>query len=163
MINYDSSVIQAFAKRLYGRAGTLVALCLCAGGILGAALGILTANREYLLLLVLLGVLFGYLFGVERAFQLKLQAQMALCQVQIELNTRRLPLQCDSAVSDGLGDVVTKSGQLEMDQAAKVDGHRRAARNLASSGRTQAEISKELLPHNFFLNRELKWRNFLPF
>lgn len=37
--------------------------------------------------LVLFGLL-GWALGRERAFVLKLQAQTALCQTQIELNTR---------------------------------------------------------------------------
>lgn len=31
----------------------------------------------------------GFLIGQERAFRLKLQAQIALCQVRIEENTRK--------------------------------------------------------------------------
>jgi hypothetical protein len=41
---------------------------------------------------VLIGASFlciiGYYFGKEKAFQLKLQAQVSLCQVAIEENTR---------------------------------------------------------------------------
>jgi hypothetical protein len=33
--------------------------------------------------------LVGYSLAQDKAFQLKLQAQVALCQVQIELNTHR--------------------------------------------------------------------------
>ena len=37
-----------------------------------------------------LGALFGIMAGNARANALRLQAQIALCQVQIERNTRRL-------------------------------------------------------------------------
>jgi hypothetical protein len=33
----------------------------------------------------------AFLLGQERAFHLRLQAQLALCQVQIEENTRKSP------------------------------------------------------------------------
>jgi hypothetical protein len=36
----------------------------------------------------LVGGVIGYFIGTERAFVLRLQAQIALCQVQIERNTR---------------------------------------------------------------------------
>ncbi len=37
---------------------------------------------------VILGI-FGYSMGTQKAFQLKLQAQTAICQVQIEKNTQK--------------------------------------------------------------------------
>jgi hypothetical protein len=36
----------------------------------------------------ILGGAMGYAIGTEKAFTLRLQAQVALCQVQIEANTR---------------------------------------------------------------------------
>ena len=38
---------------------------------------------------VVLGGAIGYVWGTQRAFILKLQAQTALCQVRIEENTRQ--------------------------------------------------------------------------
>ena len=41
-----------------------------------------------MLALAVFGLGIGVAFGLEKAFLLKLQAQTALCQLQIEANTR---------------------------------------------------------------------------
>ena len=40
---------------------------------------------------ILIGAAIGYSMGSTRAFRLKLEAQIALAQVEIEANTRRTP------------------------------------------------------------------------
>ena len=102
MQKYDSSVIESFAQALYDRAGTIVlvntvgfALVAAAGGYfmfkgLGATLGLL------------LGGGLGFYLGQQKAFVLKLQAQTALCQVQIETNTRSPTVPSSSARSASL-------------------------------------------------------------
>lgn len=59
--------------------------------MIGDAAGYMV-NREADLFAALGAVvagLIGYAIGTEKAFQLKLQAQTALCQVKIEENTRK--------------------------------------------------------------------------
>ena len=96
MTTYDPTVIQRFADRLYARA----ALSLVVSTILGVLIGLVTAPVILQSLppalslrcpewvpVVLLGLL-GLGQGFERGAQMKLQAQTALCQLQIERNTR---------------------------------------------------------------------------
>ena len=68
-VEYDSTVIETFAAAALDRD-------LAFGG---------------LFLGVVLGLAAGLSFGRARAFKLKLEAQVALCQVQIERNTERTP------------------------------------------------------------------------
>lgn len=37
---------------------------------------------------VLIGVVLGFILGQRKSYHLKLEAQLALCQIQIEKNTR---------------------------------------------------------------------------
>lgn len=97
MPNYDRAVIQSFANKLYNQADTMIALFtaggVACGGLGGFVLGGgLTQNGNGPQVCGVIGAvivgLFGYFMGESRAFLLKLQAQMALCQAQIEANTR---------------------------------------------------------------------------
>lgn len=96
MTTYDPAVIQRFADRLYARA----ALSLVASTILGGLIGLVTAPFLLQALppglslrcpdwvpVIVLGLL-GLGQGFERGAQMRLQAQTALCQLQIERNTR---------------------------------------------------------------------------
>ena len=93
---YDPSVIHEFAKRLYKQASSLVLNStilwgfLCAGGGALAALALQPFDYGPVVVAVstLLGAIAGYNRGLEQAFRLRLEAQTALCQVQIEINTR---------------------------------------------------------------------------
>jgi len=96
MAHYNPEIIQAFADRLYARAALSMVLSTVLGGLIGlvAAPFILQALPVAVVLrcpewvpAVLLGVI-GFFQGVEKGFLLKLQAQTALCQLQIERNTR---------------------------------------------------------------------------
>jgi hypothetical protein len=114
--SYDPQVIQQYCDELYREARRIViwstinsALLV---GILGAILGTslitfvagqrtslsaapLAACGMVVILSVvgaILGAVNGYHSGSARAFDLKLTAQTALCQKQIELNTRRTAL-----------------------------------------------------------------------
>ena len=92
-VQYDSAIIMKFAGRLYAQAQAIVArytlLGLVLGGLLGYVGGALN-HTEVGGALVGFGFfgIVGYFIGQERAFHLKLQAQQALCFVQIEMNTR---------------------------------------------------------------------------
>lgn len=94
MAEYDPDVIHKFADRLYSRATSIVVTYTLTGALVGGGFGFTTtyylsssqAPIFIVLGLLLLGAL-GYAIGSERAFLLRLQAQTALCQVQIEQNT----------------------------------------------------------------------------
>lgn len=93
MVEYDVAVIQKFAAKLYAEASRIVAGLFVLFGILGAfGLAILFGGRVQEPILYWFGVLFsaciGGAIGQARSFHLRLQAQMALCQAQIERNTR---------------------------------------------------------------------------
>ena len=94
-IRYAPSVIQEHAEDLYSRASRRVVLYGFMGIVVGAAIGfVLSASADDVLSAALtggaiIGALVGIGMGRSRAFALELQAQMALCQVAIEANTRR--------------------------------------------------------------------------
>ena len=94
---YDPKVIQNFADLLYAQANTIIALCTLVALSLGSAGGYMLPLKGDIQLVatgvgaVLFGVV-GYILGQGIAFRFKLQAQIALCQVQIEQNSRgKLP------------------------------------------------------------------------
>jgi len=96
MTEYDSKVLYEFADRLYSRAAWiawgyafLAALLGFFGG--GAAVAAVGSRDSTVMAGVTFAVLFaaiGYSVGREKGFALRLQAQTALCQAQIEANTR---------------------------------------------------------------------------
>lgn len=88
MVNYDPGVIKTFAKLLYERANTVIAVNTVIGVIVGAAAGKFAFGNGGMAVLAFIAGAIGYLIGSQKAFLLKLQAQTALCQVQIEQNTR---------------------------------------------------------------------------
>jgi outer membrane lipoprotein SlyB len=95
-IHYDPQVIQEFALGLYRQANSIIATHTVVGGILGAAAGAvvgIVTNESAMaiagaLFIGLLGAALGLSMGRQKSFSLKLQAQTALCQLQIEANTR---------------------------------------------------------------------------
>ncbi len=95
-ITYDPTVIQTFAARLYTQANSIVAVWTALGLFGGMALGFAVAtisdmvdwSAPYIALGAVILAAIGYSHGSSKAFALKLQAQIALCQVQIEANTR---------------------------------------------------------------------------
>jgi hypothetical protein len=97
--NYDPSIIEIFAERLYAKAAAFVMGSVVVGGALGAALGAVPltslgaswpvpSSFGFATMLVggLAGAVVGYFIGETRSFSYKLQAQSALCQLQIERN-----------------------------------------------------------------------------
>ena len=106
MVTYDPGVILAYAGRLYRNADAILVL----GAILGLAVGWLggAAAGFYLfrhseaagampVIGLVLGCLFGLVSAQGRAMAYRLQAQIALCQVQIEINTRSFAPSAQSA------------------------------------------------------------------
>ncbi len=96
MSTYDPALIQREADRLYRRATTAAPM----SSLLGVAIGFVVAPHllqaippvvslrcpEWVVPVVF-GIL-GWLQGLERGAQLRIQAQAALCQLRIEANTR---------------------------------------------------------------------------
>jgi hypothetical protein len=98
--DYDPGVIEEFAERLYGKAAAFVLASAVAGGALGAAFGAVPLTSlgsswpvpssfgfATMLVGAICGAVMGYFIGDARSFAYKLQAQSALCQLQIERNT----------------------------------------------------------------------------
>ena len=89
-MDYDAEIIREFATGLYRRAYSLAAGYAVIGGFLGGVVGGYTEpNLGALWLVIAIFAIIGYLIGREKAFAMRLQAQTALAQVQIEINTRR--------------------------------------------------------------------------
>lgn len=98
MTKYDPQVIQKFADKLYSKSATTTFIYTLVFAIIGLGAGFaLSRNSNSLAgampLTLILGAI-GYAIGREKSFQYRLQAQIALCQVKIEENTR---LQKDAA------------------------------------------------------------------
>jgi uncharacterized membrane protein YeaQ/YmgE (transglycosylase-associated protein family) len=105
MVRYDPDVIQEFAEGLYRKARGIILshtlLGILVGAVAGFAVGAASSHGRngipnMTMFLTLVGALlfgaFGYSIGVQRSFYLRLQAQTALCQRQIEENTRLAPV-----------------------------------------------------------------------
>lgn len=101
MTQYDPGIIQHFADKLYRKASSIVAARTLMGVFAGLAGGFIVgvmlhpspaaAGTLYMFTMgvgaCILGAI-GYSNGMERSFVLRLQAQSALCQMMIEVNTR---------------------------------------------------------------------------
>jgi len=95
MAAYDPSIILTFADRLYEQAagieGAYTMGGLVLGGAIGAAAGAaLGSSLSGGILGAIIAGLIAWNIGRQKAAALRLQAQVALCQVQIEANTRYL-------------------------------------------------------------------------
>jgi len=94
---YDPAVIEQFADSLYSQAKTVVTTYSALGALFGFIVGFGLASAQNTGgsgvmvggVVALFGLLLGLALGRSKAFALKLQAQAALCQVQIERNTAR--------------------------------------------------------------------------
>jgi len=103
-VRYDESIIQAFAQRLYGRATTITVLYGLFGFLVAGIAGAVWQNDTSLAFAVaLIGALLGAAYGQSLAFTLKLQAQTALCQAQIEQHTRHCASMLTALHERGLG------------------------------------------------------------
>jgi hypothetical protein len=98
--SYDPRVIEQYAEKLYRKASAFVAGSVVIGAALGAAFGAIPLTSlgaswpipslfGFATLLVggLVGGVIGFVIGDTRSFGYRLQAQAALCQLQIERNT----------------------------------------------------------------------------
>lgn len=95
MVSYDAQVIVTFAERLYKQADSIAATYAIVGALVGASIGAAVGNAfggmAFIGLVIGAVVVGAIAFGIgqQKGFALRLQAQVALCQVQIEANTRR--------------------------------------------------------------------------
>lgn len=89
-MQYDSKIIQEFAARLYRKANSVIATYTILGVIIGLGAGAAVGQGAGAIVGAAIVGVIGFVLGTERAFQYKLQAQTALCQVEIEKNTKSL-------------------------------------------------------------------------
>lgn len=94
MMEYDSQVIKVHAQQLHDQAKSITLVSTILYTIIGAAIGMYVPDLfgmgqwfVFLSCAALAGG-FGYDAGKSKSFQLRLAAQNALIQVQIEENTR---------------------------------------------------------------------------
>lgn len=96
-IDYQPEIIKSFAERLYKKADSIEALYSLAGLLIGVVLfvggaGASRADGGVNLFMAIaggiLGVYIGKQIGISRAIQYRIEAQKALCFVQIEKNTK---------------------------------------------------------------------------
>jgi hypothetical protein len=95
MVKYDAGIIQKFAAKLYSQANTIILAYTTLGALVGLSAGAYVGmhmNPEGRMIAwgiaTVVGALMGFAIGSQRAFWYKLQAQLALCQMMIEKNTR---------------------------------------------------------------------------
>jgi hypothetical protein len=93
MSNYDSTLLRTLALKLNAQARTAVVVGIVAGAVTGGLFGfaaslIFMLSSSLLIPGAVVGAVLGIFAGRRKAQALRLQAQMALCQVQIEENTR---------------------------------------------------------------------------
>jgi predicted lipid-binding transport protein (Tim44 family) len=100
-VDYDPQVIEKFAASLYGKAVSAQKGSVAVGALLGAIFGGIpltslgsawpiphTFGFATLLAGAIIGGIIGFVIGDARSFGYKLQAQAALCQVEIQRNTQ---------------------------------------------------------------------------
>jgi hypothetical protein len=85
---YDPSVIIEYASGLYWMATVWIVAYSVVGLLAGLLGGRILNSGISMLIGAIAGLVIGYLLGEARARDLRLRAQLALCQVQIEANTR---------------------------------------------------------------------------
>lgn len=95
-VAYDPEIIQEHAANLYSRAARVVFFWTILVGAVASVVAVFALSkspagdptRMGILVSGVVGMMVGYYIGSGRAFQLRLQAQLALCQAAIERNTR---------------------------------------------------------------------------
>jgi NAD/NADP transhydrogenase beta subunit len=100
MAEYDPKILQQFADQLYSQARSQIAAWTVRSVIVGFIVAVVLVALEpvlrqetvvWMLLGILIGAYIGVVIGRRRAFQLRLEAQRTLCQLQVEKNTRPKP------------------------------------------------------------------------
>lgn len=89
MVKYDPDIIREFANKLCEQAGAAVLTSTVIGGSIGGSIGAVASGTFVAIIGLALGGGIGYYVGAQKVFGLKLLAQQALCQIEIEQNTRK--------------------------------------------------------------------------
>jgi len=92
IVTYDARLVQEYAHRLHRSATQLVVTYAFGGALTGASLGFIVRDLQPTILATMLVAVIGYLVGRDKALRLKLEAQLALCQVEIEQHARQSAL-----------------------------------------------------------------------
>lgn len=101
MAEYDPEIIEEYAGKLYAKALGIQIFMALVGGLMGLVFGVWMGEMQtgprgqanpalpfvMIFSIAICGTV-GWAIGRAMAFGYKLQAQTALCQVQIEKNTR---------------------------------------------------------------------------
>ncbi len=126
---YDPRILQTYADRLYRQASRITWEYTLLGFPAGFILDFFAFNlMRFLRTTVLpsaagvltgpfLGAILGYLYGSSRAFQLRLEAQRTLCQMQIESNTRSAAIAADKPITVPATPPQPEATQEEKDSA----------------------------------------------
>jgi hypothetical protein len=91
---YQPAVIYEYAQKLYDQAQSVITVSVIACIVMFGSLGLFIGNAANNGILIfglagaVIGGVIGYTRAAAKAAELRLQAQLALCQVQIEQNTR---------------------------------------------------------------------------
>ncbi len=90
---YDEQIIAEYANFMYRRAFWVVVITTVIWAVIGGAIGgifgqMMRGFDSLGFVTMIVGGLLGFWNGQQKAFWLKLAAQVALCQAQIERNTR---------------------------------------------------------------------------
>jgi hypothetical protein len=96
MVEYDPKIINDYADGLYTQSKSITT-CYFFIGIFAAILvfskisEVLAGEFDFLIMAigVFIGGVLGLFAGKNRAFEMKLEAQQALCQIQIQENTKQ--------------------------------------------------------------------------
>ena len=89
-VKYEPKVIQKFADKLYSQANSIAFSYGFLGAIVGAIVGQLAFKNGGALIFGAVACLLGVAIGVSKGAELRLKAQLALCQMHLEWNTRSL-------------------------------------------------------------------------
>ena len=94
MVRHDPQLLQQLADKTHAQASATVVGGIAAGVVTGSLFGYAAAlmfSTPYSLMVpgMIVGAGLGFATGRRRAVALKLQAQMAVCLLQIEENTRK--------------------------------------------------------------------------
>jgi hypothetical protein len=96
MAQYDPAILQKFADKMYSSAVVIIVVGIVFGALLGGGMGAGVANAGSkagssmtpAIVGMVVGAGFGGLLGYLAGFWYRFRAQVVLCQLQIEMNTR---------------------------------------------------------------------------
>ena len=116
--DFDPRIIEAFAERLYGKATAFLMGSVVCGVFLGMSFGAVPLTSlgaawpipsafgfATMLLGGILGGVIGYVVGDTRAFGYKLQAQSALCSLELERNSAEAAYWLQQLVEGGASEM----------------------------------------------------------